>query len=195
VAAATGTDIPGTNLTTLTAQQQIAEICNDRQALLQHGLKPFSFAYPGGAGASNTTIQGEVQGCGYGNARERGQPVPGRADVCGDAAAKSWLALRAYAPSGQVTLANIESLVSGAASHGGGWIPIVIGRVCSRPPTTPPIQQPGRGCPDGHGRHRRIRGQQDLLHHRRVHPDDLQLRLHRPVHGRQHGHGQVLLRR
>ena len=45
--------------------------------------------------------------------------------------AKNWLALRAYAPSGQVTLANLESLVSGAASHGGGWIPIVIQRGCS----------------------------------------------------------------
>src|SRR5216683_3036450 len=53
-----GKTVDGTNLTTLTAQQQIAEICNERQALLQHGLKPFSFAYPGGAGASNTIIQG-----------------------------------------------------------------------------------------------------------------------------------------
>jgi len=52
-----GKTVDGTNLTTLTTQQQIAEICNDRQTLLQHGLKPFSFAYPGGAGASNTTIQ------------------------------------------------------------------------------------------------------------------------------------------
>src|SRR6266513_4734408 len=67
-----GKTVDGTNLTTLTAQQQIAEICNDRQTILQHGLKPFSFAYPGGAGASNTTIQSEVQNCGYGNARSAG---------------------------------------------------------------------------------------------------------------------------
>jgi hypothetical protein len=45
---------------------------------------------------------------------------------------KNWLALRAYAPTGQVMLANLQSLVSGAASHGNGWIPIVIQKVCSQ---------------------------------------------------------------
>src|SRR5260370_25626868 len=120
-----GKPVDGTNLTTLTAQQQIAEICNDRQALLQHGFKPFSFAYPGGAGASNTTIQGEVQGCGYGNARSAGSLSPAGPTYAETLPPKSWLALRAYAPGGQVTLTNLESLVTGAASHGGGWIPIV----------------------------------------------------------------------
>jgi peptidoglycan/xylan/chitin deacetylase (PgdA/CDA1 family) len=118
-----GKTVDGTNLTTLTAQQQIAEICNDRQALLQHGLKPFSFAYPGGAGASNTTIQSEVQGCGYGNARSAGSLAPAGPTYAETLPPKSWLSLRAYAPSGQVTLANLESLVSGAVSHGGGWGP------------------------------------------------------------------------
>src|SRR6266568_6148077 len=37
-----GKTVDGTNLTTLTAQQQINEICNDRQTILQHGLKAFS---------------------------------------------------------------------------------------------------------------------------------------------------------
>jgi peptidoglycan/xylan/chitin deacetylase (PgdA/CDA1 family) len=41
------------------------------------------------------------------------------------------MALRAYAPSGQVTLANLESLVTSASAKG-GWIPIVIGKVCSQ---------------------------------------------------------------
>jgi peptidoglycan/xylan/chitin deacetylase (PgdA/CDA1 family) len=127
-----GKTVDGTNLTTLTAQQQIAEICNDRQAILQHGLKPFSFAYPGGAGASNTTIQGEVQNCGYGNARSAGSLSPAGPTYAETLPPKSWLALRAYAPGGQVTLANLESLVSGAASHGGGWVPIVLQKVCSQ---------------------------------------------------------------
>ena len=127
-----GKTVDGTNLTTLTAQQQIAEICNDRQALLQHGLKPFSFAYPGGAGASNTIIQGEVQNCGYGNARSAGSLSPAGTTYAETLPPKSWLALRAYAPGGQVTLTNLESLVTGAASHGGGWIPIVMQKVCSQ---------------------------------------------------------------
>ena len=45
---------------------------------------------------------------------------------------KSFLALRAYAPSGQITLAALESVVTGADAHGGGWTPIVIQKVCSQ---------------------------------------------------------------
>src|SRR5712691_12029204 len=54
-----GKTVDGTSLTTLSTAQQISEICNDRQNLLCHGLKPNSFAYPGGA--FNTTIESEVQ--------------------------------------------------------------------------------------------------------------------------------------
>jgi peptidoglycan/xylan/chitin deacetylase (PgdA/CDA1 family) len=124
-----GKTVDGTSLTTLTTSQQISEICNDRQAITQHGIKPFSFAYPGGA--FSTTIEAEVQGCGYGNARTAGSLSPAGPTYAETLPPKTWLALRAYAPSGQVTLANLESLVSGAASHGGGWVPVVIGKVCS----------------------------------------------------------------
>jgi peptidoglycan/xylan/chitin deacetylase (PgdA/CDA1 family) len=125
-----GKTVDGTSLTTLTAAQQIAEICNDRQNLLQHGLKPNSFAYPGGA--FNTTIESEVQGCGYANARTAGSLSPTGPTYAETTPPKTWLALRAYAPTGQISLANLESLVSGAAAHGGGWVPIVIGKVCSQ---------------------------------------------------------------
>jgi peptidoglycan/xylan/chitin deacetylase (PgdA/CDA1 family) len=123
-----GKTVDGINLTTLSAQQQINEICNDRQNIMSHGTTPITFAYP--AGASNSTILSEAQGCGYGNARTAGSLTP-TGPYAETLPPKNWLALRAYAPSGQVTLANLESLVSGAASHGGGWIPIVIQRVCS----------------------------------------------------------------
>src|SRR5579863_2286265 len=125
-----GKTVDGTSLTTLTAQQQIAEICNDRQAIAQHGLSPFSFAYPGGA--FTTTIESEVQNCGYGNARTAGSLSPAGSLYAETLPPKNWLALRAYAPTGQISLANLESLVSGAAAHGGGWVPIVIGKVCSQ---------------------------------------------------------------
>jgi peptidoglycan/xylan/chitin deacetylase (PgdA/CDA1 family) len=123
-----GKTVDGTNLTTLTAQQQVSEICNDRQNIVSHGITPIAFAYP--AGASNSTIQAEVQSCGYGNARTAGSLSPTGATYAETLPPRSWLALRAYAPGGQVTLANLESLVSGAATHG-GWVPIVIQRVCS----------------------------------------------------------------
>ena len=124
-----GKTVDGTNLTTLTTQQQISEICNDRQTLIQHGLNPVSFAYPGGS--SNSTIQTEVQNCGYGNARAAGSLSPAGPTYAETLPPKNWLGLRAYAPSGQVTLANLESLVTGAAAKG-GWVPIVISKVCSQ---------------------------------------------------------------
>jgi peptidoglycan/xylan/chitin deacetylase (PgdA/CDA1 family) len=127
-----GKTVDGTSLTSLTAAQQIAEICNDRQNLLQHGLAPTTFAYPNGAGATNTTIQSEVQACGYGNARSAGSLSPTGPTYAETLPPKAWLALRAYAPTGQISLSSLESLVSGAASHGGGWVPLVIGKVCSQ---------------------------------------------------------------
>jgi peptidoglycan/xylan/chitin deacetylase (PgdA/CDA1 family) len=125
-----GKTVDGTNLTTLSTSQQIAEICNDQKNILSHGITPYTFAYPGGA--FNATIQGEVQSCGYGNARSAGSLSPSGPTYAESLPPKSWLALRAYAPTGQVTLPNLESLVSGAASHGGGWIPVVIQKVCSQ---------------------------------------------------------------
>jgi peptidoglycan/xylan/chitin deacetylase (PgdA/CDA1 family) len=133
--AAAGNDIGGktvdnTSLTSMSASQQIAEICNDRQNLINHGLRPDTFAYPGGA--FNTTIETEVQNCGYGNARTAGSLSPTGPTYAETLPPKTWLALRAYAPTGQINLASLQSLVSGAASHGGGWVPIVIGKVCSQ---------------------------------------------------------------
>jgi peptidoglycan/xylan/chitin deacetylase (PgdA/CDA1 family) len=125
-----GKTVDGTNLTTLTTQQQIIEICNDRQTILQHGLTPTAFAYP--AGAFNATLETEVQNCGYGTARTAGSISPAGPTYAESIPPKDWLALRAYAPTGQVNLASLESLVTGAASHGGGWVPLVNQKVCSQ---------------------------------------------------------------
>ena len=130
--AGAGNDIGGktVNATNLTTDPNpAAQVCNDRAALLQHGLTPVAFAYPGGT--QNATVQGIVKGCGYGNGR-----TAGGLSVTGPTYAETlppanWFATRAYAP-GAVTLANMESLVTGAASHGGGWDQIVIGKVCSQ---------------------------------------------------------------
>ena len=68
--AAAGNDIGGrsvnaTNLTTDPNPQ--AQVCNDRAAIIAHGLTPAGFAYPGGA--NNATVQNVVKSCGYGTAR------------------------------------------------------------------------------------------------------------------------------
>ena len=102
-----GKTVDGINLTTLTTQQQINEICNDRQTLTQHGLNPAAFAYP--AGTFNTSIETEVQNCGYDNARTAGSLSPSGPTYGETLPPRNVLALRAYAPAGQVTLANLQS--------------------------------------------------------------------------------------
>jgi peptidoglycan/xylan/chitin deacetylase (PgdA/CDA1 family) len=131
--AGAGNDIGGktVNATNLTTDPNpTAQVCDDRAALIQHGLNPASFAYPGGA--FNATVEGMVKNCGYGNARSAGSLSPGGPAYAETLPPRDWFATRAYAPTGQVTLANIQSLVTGAASHGGGWSQVVIGRVCSQ---------------------------------------------------------------
>ncbi len=131
--AGAGNDIGGktVNATNLTTDPNpTAQVCNDRTALLQHGLAPVAFAYPGGA--FNATVEGIVKSCGYGNARTAGSLSPAGPTYAETLPPRDWYATRAYAPTGQVTLANMEALVTGAASHGGGWSQIVITKVCSQ---------------------------------------------------------------
>ncbi|HET7661009.1 MAG TPA: polysaccharide deacetylase family protein, partial [Oryzihumus sp.] len=130
--AADGQDIGGktVNATNLTTDPNPTnQVCNDRAALISHGLSPAAFAYPGGA--NNATVQAVVKSCGYGNARTAGGLSATGATYAETLPPANWFATRAYAPS-TVTLANLQSLVSGAASHNGGWTQIVIGRVCDQ---------------------------------------------------------------
>ncbi|HKC27014.1 MAG TPA: chitobiase/beta-hexosaminidase C-terminal domain-containing protein, partial [Jatrophihabitans sp.] len=131
--ATAGADIGGktVNATNLTTDPNPTnQVCNDRAALVQHGLHPVAFAYPGGA--FNASIEGIVKSCGYGSGRSAGSLSPTGPTYAETLPPKDWYATRAYAPTGQVTLANMKSLVTGAASHGGGWSQIVLGRVCSQ---------------------------------------------------------------
>src|SRR3954465_3409532 len=131
--AAAGNDVGGktvssTNLTT--DPNATDQVCNDRTALIQHGLHPVAFAYPGGA--FNATVEAIVKGCGYGTARTAGSVSPAGPTYAETLPPRDWDADRAYAPSGQMTLANMKAVVTGAGSHGGGWTQLVIGRVCSQ---------------------------------------------------------------
>ncbi|MCU1657214.1 MAG: Alkaline phosphatase [Pseudonocardiales bacterium] len=123
-----GKTVSATNLTT--DPNPTAQVCNDRAALVQHGLSPAAFAYPGGA--FNASVEGIVKSCGYGNGRTAGSLAPAGPTYAETLPPKDWFATRAYAPTSQVTLANIQALVNGAAAHNGGWSQIVVGRVCSQ---------------------------------------------------------------
>jgi len=131
---AAGNDIGGktVNATNLTTDPNpTAQVCDDRAALIQHGLSPVAFAYPGGA--FNTTVKNIVKNCGYGSARSAGSLSPTGPTYAEPLPPTDWYATRAYAPNTQVTVASMKALVTGAASHNGGWSQIVIGRICSQP--------------------------------------------------------------
>ena len=137
VLAAAGNEIGGKTVdgkvnlkTTTDLQTKIDEVCNDRQALIQHGFNPTSFAYP--FAAFDATAEGIVRNCGYGNARAGGGISPTGALYAETRPPKDYFATRPYGPSGQVTLANLEAAVTGAAAHGGGWDQVVIQKICSQ---------------------------------------------------------------
>jgi len=129
-----GKGVDGTNLTTLTTADATAEVCNDRQALIAHQLgNPISFAYP--FGARNASVKSVVAGCGYGGARSSGSLSPSGPRYSGpNPPSDDYYDIRAWAPSTQITLAQLESLVTGAFNNpgDGGWAPIAIQRVCDQ---------------------------------------------------------------
>ncbi|HEY3504101.1 MAG TPA: chitobiase/beta-hexosaminidase C-terminal domain-containing protein [Actinocatenispora sp.] len=130
--AADGNDIGGksTNASDLTTDPDpTGQICGDRAALVDHGLDPVAFAWPGGA--FNPTVEAIAKNCGYGSARSAGSLSPAGPTYAETLPPSDWYSTRAWAPGGQVTLANMEALVSGAA-QGGGWTQLVLGRVCSQ---------------------------------------------------------------
>lgn len=118
----------------LTYEQKVHQVCDDRQALLQHGLDPVSFAYP--EGAYDQTAEGIVRDCGYSSGR-----AAGGVSASGPVYAETVPPLDVYAtrtwtaptPStSPIQLADMQAIVNAAAGHGGGWVQIVVHRVCSQ---------------------------------------------------------------
>jgi peptidoglycan/xylan/chitin deacetylase (PgdA/CDA1 family) len=138
--AADGNEIGGhtldhVDLTSVTSTEATRQVCNDRQALLSHGLAATDFAYP--YGASNSSVESIVQGCGYKSARRAwglcligvmppncndvvAEPVPPR-NVWEIATA----GVRAYH-----TLSDIEGAVTRVEDAGGGWVVLLFHHVC-----------------------------------------------------------------
>jgi peptidoglycan/xylan/chitin deacetylase (PgdA/CDA1 family) len=124
------------NLTgsSLTYDQKVRQVCDDRQALLQHGLEVVSFAYP--EGAYDQTAKDVVRNCGYSSGR-----AAGGISASGPVYAETVPPLDVYAtrtwtaptPStSPIQLADMQAVVNAAAGHGGGWVQIVVHRVCSQ---------------------------------------------------------------
>jgi peptidoglycan/xylan/chitin deacetylase (PgdA/CDA1 family) len=135
--AAAGNDIGGktvssANLTT--DPNPTAQVCNDRQALIQHGLSPVAFAYPGGA--YNSSVQTVVKNCGYGNGRGAGGVSASGPTYAETTPPANWLATKTWTPptpaTSETQLSDMQAEVNAAAAHSGGWVQIVLSRVCSQ---------------------------------------------------------------
>jgi peptidoglycan/xylan/chitin deacetylase (PgdA/CDA1 family) len=129
--------IDHSDLTTLSAAQITQEVCGSRQDMINNGIQnPVSFAYP--FGNYNATAESIVQQCGFTNARIGGgistSNTTPTAPYIETLPPKDPMAVRTIAVDGAspITLADLESFVTSAAAHGGGWLPITFHDVCDQ---------------------------------------------------------------
>jgi endoglucanase len=116
------------NLKPLKPADARLEVCLDRNNLLDHGFQPTSFAYPFGTFDDGT--KQVVRDCGYNSGR-------GVSGVDGMSVfAETIPPVDAYAtrtppnPKQGTTLETIEGYVTGAVTHGGGWVQLVFHHLC-----------------------------------------------------------------
>lgn len=123
------TDLTSVNTTTATH-----EVCDDRSALIAQGFSPVSsFAYP--YAATNATAEQIVQNCGY--ATGRGVGSINSITVCKTCPYAETLPpddsydLRTPEPADRnTTLSNLQTYVTNAETHGGGWVILVFHGIC-----------------------------------------------------------------
>lgn len=117
------------DLTTLSATAQKREICDDRSALVAHGLHPVNFAYPYGRYTAQT--KRIVRACGYRSARRAsGLRAPDRYAVNRRTLTDLYAIPTLPAPQDTTPAQDIIGAVTGAEQHGGGWVQVFWHRIC-----------------------------------------------------------------
>jgi peptidoglycan/xylan/chitin deacetylase (PgdA/CDA1 family) len=125
-------------LPSLTREEQAREVCDDRRDLRAMGLTVDTFAYP--SGAYDAGVEAVVRACGYESARAAGGlcASPSLLDriltSCPEAETLPPADRFALRDPGSVRRERlpdgIRALVSGAETHGGGWVQLVFHHVC-----------------------------------------------------------------
>lgn len=135
--ASAGNDVGGKTVNSAyltTDADPTSQVCNDRQALIQHGLNPIVFAYPGGV--YNSSVQTIVKNCGYGNGRGAGGVSASGPTYAETIPPANFFATSTWTPptsaSRPTQLSDMQAVVNAAASHGGAWVQIILFRVCSQ---------------------------------------------------------------
>ncbi|AGL20822.1 Ig-like domain-containing protein [Actinoplanes sp. N902-109] len=128
-----GHSVTHADLPTLTADEQKRQICNDRSSLLAQGLRVTNFAYPYGDDSPET--QQIVAACGYNSARVVGDIVsPGSCSGCPFAEqippTNRYSIRTPDSIKPRISLVDMQNYVLQAEQGGGGWVVIVMHRVC-----------------------------------------------------------------
>lgn len=115
------------DLTLLSADEVLREICDDRARLLALGLQVQSFAYP--FGAWNDDVARAAASCGYRGARaldHAGAPWPSSAPPL-----KPFAIPTASPFVATTSLEKMQAAVTEVEQKGGGWVPVIVHHVCS----------------------------------------------------------------
>ncbi len=121
------------DLPTLPTAEAQREICLDRNNLLSWGFPVTDFAYP--FADTNATIDGLAQICGYNSARNLGD-IQSRFGCSGCEYAETIPPANPYELAAldeaddTWTLADLESTVTNAQTHGGGWVILTFHHIC-----------------------------------------------------------------
>lgn len=114
---------PG-DLSALPDDQRRREVCDDRAALLAHGILAATFAYP--HATFDAPTQDVVRLCGYGTARTVGGLQCPACAFAETTPSQDGLAVRsADEVLSGTTLADLQRAVTTAEALGGGWVPLV----------------------------------------------------------------------
>lgn len=125
--------------TSMTFDEKLAQVCEDRRVLMNRGYAAPSFAYPFGS-YDNDAIS-IAQQCGYKSARRAGGINPSVATYSEAIPPLNPFTVRtAYRePTTPLELSDLTTPVENARTHGGGWVPMVFHEICS--PAEPAYQQ------------------------------------------------------
>jgi peptidoglycan/xylan/chitin deacetylase (PgdA/CDA1 family) len=129
-----GHTVHHTDLTQVDPATATREVCDDRTALQTQGFSPVaSFAYP--YAAENPTAEQIVASCGYDSGRGVGNI--NSINVCTNCPYAETIppegAYGLRTPEGatsSTTLSDLETYVTNAETHGGGWVILVFHGVC-----------------------------------------------------------------
>jgi peptidoglycan/xylan/chitin deacetylase (PgdA/CDA1 family) len=131
----TGHTLDHVDLVAATATEAQRQVCDDRQNLVSRGFVAKSFAYP--YGSYDATAEAIVEGCGYASGRGAFglRNVTSTTDTRPFASTipppDPYAILTPCCIRSDVTLTQLQNYIVGAENNGGGWVPLVLHRICA----------------------------------------------------------------